>query len=165
MSNSHLKVYFGDIPCARITEEPGGALRLRYLESWIEEQGFPVCTRLPLSGKPFEHGQVAPFVASFLPEGRTLRNRLEKLLHVDADYDFGLLSAIGRESAGALSFWPEDEEPAAGPPQYLPLSAAEFDHWRAYSHQLPLQFPGRTIRLSLAGAQSKTALYFDAADD
>jgi serine/threonine-protein kinase HipA len=162
---STLNVYFRDIPCARLTEEPGGALRLQYLESWIEEHGVPVCTRLPVTSDPFEHGQVAPFVASFLPEGKTLRNRLEKLLHVDADYDFGLLSAIGRESAGALSFWPEDEEPAAAPPRYLPLSEAEFDNWRAYSHQLPLQFPGRTIRLSLAGAQSKAALYFDAADD
>ena len=30
----------------------------------------------------------------------------------------GLLSAIGRESAGALSFWPEDESPFENEPGY-----------------------------------------------
>ncbi len=161
---STLNVYFRDIPCARLTEEPTGGLRLQYLDSWLGERGFPVCTRMPVTGEVFGHEEVAPFVASFLPEGGTLRRRLERLLHVDAAYDFGLLAAIGRECAGALSFWPEDEDPAANPPEYIGLSAAEFDKWREYAHQLPLQFPGRTIRLSLAGAQSKTALYFDEED-
>lgn len=159
-----LNVYFRDFPCARLTEGPGGDLQLQYLESWIDERGAPVSVRFPVSQETYGHGQVAPFVASFLPEGETLRNRLEKLLHVDAQYDFGLLAAIGRESAGALSFWPEDEPPAAAPPTYVPLSDNEFDHWHEHADRLPLQFPGRTIRLSLAGAQSKTALFFNTDD-
>jgi len=87
------------------------------------------------------------------------------LVHVDAEYDFGLLSVLGRESAGALSFWPEDETPFEVPFKYDALSTAEFEAWKEYAHQLPLQFSGRTIRLSLAGAQSKTALYFDEEDN
>jgi len=160
-----LNMYFRDVPCARLTEGPGGALQLQYLESWIQENGFPVSTRLPVSQDTYEHEQVAPFVATFLPEGETLRKRLENLLHVDAAHDFGLLSVIGRECAGALSFWPEDEEPTNAAPRYIPLSDAEFNSWKEYAHQLPLQFPGRTIRLSLAGVQSKAALYFDDEDE
>jgi serine/threonine-protein kinase HipA len=158
---STLKVYFRDIPCAQITESSGGQLRLSYLTSWIEDYGFPISTLLPVKAEAFENEVVAPLIASFLPEGETLRRRLEKLLHIDAEHDFGLLSVIGRESAGALSFWPEDETPATADAKYIPLSDEEFDAWKQYAHQLPLQFPGREIRLSLAGAQSKTALYFD----
>ena len=159
-----LNVCFREFPCARLTEGPGGVLQLQYLQSWIEERGSPVSVRFPVSGEVFGHEQVAPFVASFLPEGETLRNRLEKLLHVDAEHDFGLLGAIGRESAGALSFWPEDEPPDFAPATYVPLGDAEFDYWHEHAHQLPLQFPGRDIRLSLAGAQSKAALCFDLDD-
>lgn len=159
-----LNVFFRQSPCARLTEGPGGVLEFQYLQSWIEKKALAVSTRLPIGPEPFGHERVAPFVASFLPEGRTLRARLEKLLHVDADNDFGLLSTLGRESAGALSFWPEDEEPFETSPGYESLAADEFDRWREYAHQLPLQFPGRDVRMSLAGAQSKTALYFDEED-
>ena len=156
-----LKVYFQDTPCGTLTEGIGGILQFEYLDAWIDEGRHQISVRLPVSDHVFTNEQVAPFVASFLPEGETLRNRLEKLLHVDAENDFGLLSAIGRESAGALSFWPEEEEPFAQKPRYAELSTTEFERWNEYAHRLPLQFPGRTIRLSLAGAQSKIALFFD----
>jgi serine/threonine-protein kinase HipA len=157
---STLNVYFRDTLCALLTESAGGELQFRYLDSWIEEGGFPICTRLPLEPHAFEHETVAPFVASFLPEGETLRSRLDKLLHVVSQHDFGLLAAMGRESAGALSFWPEGEEKIEAP-GYAPLTDEEFGAWKEYAHDMPLQFPGHAIRLSLAGAQPKTALYFD----
>lgn len=162
---SALKVYFHDTHCAQLTEGPGGALQFQYLDSWLEEGRVPVSLRLPVEDIAYQHAEVAPFVAAFLPEGKDLRNRLERLLHVDAAYDFGLLSAIGRESAGALSFWPEDESPFENEPGYSPLSLEDFNTWREYAHQLPLQFPARIIRLSLAGAQAKTALFFDDNDN
>lgn len=161
---STLTVYFRETPCGQLGEGPGGSLDFRYLESWIEEAGFPISVQLPLGPEAFGHERVAPFVASFLPEGESLRRRLEKLIHVDAGHDFGLLSAIGRESAGALSFWPEEAEPFAQAPKYDSLAEEEFDRWGEYAHQLPLHFPGRDLRMSLAGAQSKTALFFNEAD-
>lgn len=160
-----LNVYFHNTHCARLSEGAGGALRFQYLESWLEDEKVPVSLRLPIADVVYEHAQVAPFVAAFLPEGQNLRARLERSLHVDAEYDFGLLSVIGRESAGALSFWPEDEPPLDNEPRYSALSLEDFRTWREYAHQRPLQFPGKTIRLSLAGAQTKTALFFDDHDN
>ena len=156
-----LNVYFHNTHCARLTEGAGGALQFQYLDSWLESGRPPVSLRLPVEDVVYEHAEVAPFVAAFLPEGEGLRSRLEKLLHVDSGYDFGLLSIIGRESAGALSFWPEDESPLENAPRYSALSLEDFRSWRETAHQHPLQFPGKTIRLSLAGAQAKTALFFD----
>ena len=160
-----LNVYFHSTHCARLTEGAGGAVQFQYLESWLESERLPVSLRLPVADVVYEHAEVAPFVAAFLPEGEGLRSCLEKLLHVDADYDFGLLSIIGRECAGALSFWPEDESPLDNEPRYCALSLEDFRSWREYAHQRPLQFPGKTIRLSLAGAQAKTALFFDGGDN
>jgi serine/threonine-protein kinase HipA len=156
-----LDVYFHNTHCAHLTEGAGGVLQFRYLKSWLESGRPPVSLRFPVEDVVYGPGVVAPFVAAFLPEGEGLRSRLEKLLHVDAEHDFGLLSIIGRESAGALSFWPEDESPLDNAPQYSALSLEDFCSWREHAHQLPLQFPGKTIRLSLAGAQAKTALFFD----
>lgn len=161
---SVLDVYFRNTRCGVLAENTRGAVQFQYLDSWIEAGRSAISVRLPVSNHVFTNDRVAPFVASFLPEGKSLRNRLEKLLHVDAENDFNLLSVIGRESAGALSFWPENEEPFADEPRYDALSNDEFERWREYAHQLPQQFQGRTIRLSLAGVQSKTALYFDQED-
>ncbi len=111
-----LNVYFHNTHCAQLTEGADGALQFQYLESWLENERLPVSLRLPVEDVVYEHGEVAPFVATFLPEGKGLRSRLEKLLHVDAEHDFGLLSIIGRECAGALSFWPEDESPLDNAP-------------------------------------------------
>jgi len=161
---STLDVYFQETPCARLNQNPDGVLQLQYRASWIDSGGMPVSTRLPVRELAYGHAEVAPFVASFLPEGDSLRQRLEKLLHIEASHDFGLLSVIGRESAGALSFWPEHEEPFQERPGYEALTDRDFEAWREFAHQLPLQFVGKDIRLSLAGAQSKTALYFDQED-
>ena len=77
-------------------------MQFQYLDSWLESGRPPVSLRLAVEDVVYEHAEVAPFVAAFLPEGEGLRSRLEKLLHVDAEYDFGLLSIIQRTLMGLL---------------------------------------------------------------
>lgn len=162
---STLEVYFRDAPCARLIQNTDGTLQFQYLDSWLEHGRVPVSLTLPLDKVIYSDKQVAPFVANLLPEGDDLRGRLERLLHIDKKDDFGLLEAIGRESAGALSFWPEGQSPNDHEQGYSKLSLQEFHEWREYAHQQPFRFRGQTLRMSLAGAQAKTALYFDAEDN
>ncbi len=161
---STLDVYFRDDHCACLSEDKNGKLKFQYLDSWVENARMPVSLTLPLSKTAYGNSQIAAFVANYLPEGDDLRARLERLLHVDATDDFGLLKAIGRESAGALSFWPEGERPESTEKQYTPISLEDFHQWREYAHQQPFQFKGQTLRMSLGGAQAKMALYFDTDD-
>jgi len=161
---STLDIYFCDDHCARLHEAASGSLQFQYLDAWVEQGKTPVSLTLPLSKAMYGHEQSAPFVANLLPEGNDLRSRLERLLHIDPKDDFGLLGAIGRESAGALSFWPEGESPHDNEQGYSGLSTEDFQHWREFAHQQPFQFRGQTFRMSLAGAQAKTALYFDSKD-
>lgn len=162
---SMLEVYFRDSHCARLIETTNDRYQLQYLDSWLERGKVPVSLTLPIDKKIYEHEQVAPLVANLLPEGNDLRNRLERLLHIDINDDFGLLGAIGRESAGALSFWPEGESPQDNEQGYSTLSLEDFQQWREFAHQQPFLFKGQTLRMSLAGAQAKTALYFDGEDN
>ena len=162
---STLEIYFRNTHCARLTESTDGALQFQYLDSWLEHGRVPVSLTLPLDQVIYRDEQVVPFVANLLPEGDDLRGRLEWLLHVDRKDDFGLLEAIGRESAGALSFWPEGQSPRDNEQRYSRLSLEEFQEWREYAHQQPFRFRGQIFRMSLAGAQAKTALYFDSGDN
>jgi len=158
---SVLDVWFNDQPCGRLSQDKQGQLEFRYTDFWMNSGSCPVSVSLPLNRQVHSNEIVAPFVANQLPEGGDVRNRLERLLHVDAADDFGLLSAIGRECAGALSYWPEDTVPGKQNASYVDLDLDDFHRWREFAHHQPFQFQGQTIRLSLAGNQSKTALYFD----
>jgi serine/threonine-protein kinase HipA len=162
---STLDVYFRDTHCARLTEKANGLLEFQYLEAWLERGRVPVSLTLPLDKIIYDHEQTAPFVANLLPEGDDLRGRLEHLLHIDTKDDFGLLEAIGRECAGALSFWPEGDSRQNNEQRYSGLSLEDFQLWREFAHQQPYQFRGQMLRMSLAGAQAKTALYFDPDDN
>ena len=119
---STLEIYFRNTHCARLTESTDGTLQFQYLDSWLEHGRVPVSLTLPLDQVIYSDEQVVPFVANLLPEGDDLRGRLERLLHVDKKDDFGLLEAIGRESAGALSFWPEGQSPHDNEQRYSRLS-------------------------------------------
>jgi len=162
---STLEVYFRDSHCARLTQKANGDLQFQYLDDWLEHGRVPVSLTLPLNKAIYDHAATAPFVANLLPEGDDLRNRLERLLHTDKNDDFGLLKAIGRETAGALSFWPEGQSPRDNQQRYTRLNLDDFQLWREFAHQQPFLLKGQTIRMSLAGAQAKTALYFDAEDN
>jgi len=140
-------------------------MQFQYLDSWLEHGRVPVSLTLPLDQVIYSNEKVVPFVANLLPEGDDLRGHLERLLHIDKKDDFGLLEAIGRESAGALSFWPEGQSPRDNEQHYSKLFPEEFQEWREYAHQQPFRIRGQTIRMSLAGAQAKTALYFDSEDN
>lgn len=158
---STVEIYFRDVRCAQLTQDATGNLQFQYLDSWLEKGKVPVSLTLPLDKTIYPHEQTAPFVANLLPEGENLRRRLQQLLHIDRKDDLGLLGAIGRECAGALSFWPEGGSPRDNAPNYTRLSLEDYQQWSWRVQQQPLQFRGQILRVSLAGGQSKSALYFD----
>lgn len=105
------------------------------------------------------------FLDNLLPENAAIRARIARQHRVDPNDSFGLLGAIGRECAGALSLVPAGEEWDPEAAAYRPLSDADFERWLELRDTQPLLSDERgRARLSLAGAQPKAALYFDEAD-
>lgn len=121
-----------------------------------------VSVSLPVN-EPTETPWVAfNFLDNLLPENATIRGRIARQYGVDPNDSFGLLGAIGRECAGALILMPAGEGPPDRHGSYRPLTDTELERWLELRDSQPLMSDdaGR-VRLSLAGAQPKAALYFD----
>lgn len=140
----------------------GGRLSFRYSADWLAQPNKVALSKsLPLGSEPFDDHQCRAFFAGLLPEGN-LRRLIAQQCQVSSQNDFALLSAIGGECAGAITFVP------------VGLSLANAEHagveWLdetkliALLDELPRRpmLAGRDgIRLSLAGAQDKLPVVFD----
>ncbi|MCY4647858.1 MAG: type II toxin-antitoxin system HipA family toxin [Gammaproteobacteria bacterium] len=135
-----------------------GTMRFAYAPRWLaEDSAPPVSFSLPKRPASFSTRECLPFFEGLLPEGAQ-RDAVAAALGVSPANPFGLLSQLGAEVAGALSLLPEGEAPpprrAAEPPE--PLSAEALLQLLDTIRTRPFLAARRgTLRLSLAGAQSK----------
>ena len=139
-----------------------GRLSFQYGADWLAEpQRVQLSHSLPLQDRPFDDHECRGFFAGLLPEGH-LRRLIAQQCQVSSQNDFALLSAIGGECAGAITFVPEGR----------PLASAESSgvEWLDEPQLISLldELPHRPmlagrdgIRLSLAGAQDKLPVVFD----
>jgi len=74
---------------------------LQYANSWVRGQGFAVSPHLPPDGCQSE--AVKRFLANLLPEGKWLEE-LSIANQISKGNIFGLIEAMGDETAGALTF-------------------------------------------------------------
>jgi len=136
-------------------------LRLSYTEYALEtyEGGTPLLSlAFPLTRDRYPNAATRAFLDGLLPEGEP-RRAIAEDLDLPASDVFGLLAALGKDSAGALVIQPEDDPPPP-PPTTLtaqPLTADDLAELIANLHRAPLGID-RNVRLSLAGVQEKLLL-------
>ena len=150
---------YGD--AVALTEEERGRIRLTYTDTALEHYplGYPLLSlSLPLTAERYTDGVVRPFLDGLLPEGSP-RRAVADDLNLKASDTFGLLSALGRDCAGAVVIQPADD-----PPPPLPTTAAaerltdpDLAELIANLRTAPLGVTDR-VRLSLAGVQEKLVL-------
>jgi serine/threonine-protein kinase HipA len=113
------------------------------------------------SSSPDLHRHVVLAVfENLLPDDDTLRRQIAARAHAAGTDAYSLLRAIGHDCVGALQFLPPDSEPTpAGVIDAVPVSEREI---AAILHNLATVPLGITedesFRISIAGAQEKTAL-------
>jgi len=130
-----------------------------YDNNWLEQSRIPLSLSLPLRSEPYLDDQSHSFFANLLPEEK-MRNLIARNLGISANNDYGLLERIGGDCAGAVSLWPEDEEPQQTE-LYRKLSLDELNAIVRELPQRPLLAGEKGVRLSLAGAQKKLPVYYD----
>lgn len=145
----------------RVTAQ--GEHELHYDKAWIDSPlGRPISLSMPLrpAEAPYKGDVVRNFFENLLPDNREIRTRIAQHFRTRTDA-FSLLQEVGRDCVGALQLLPPGTHPdPANPPRAVPLSEAEVAKHLA---ELPkggsfgLEDAG-FFRLSLAGAQEKTAL-------
>lgn len=148
----------------RYVRAADGATRFNYANEWLDwAYAIPVSRSMPLLDRPFTGLTVRAVFDNLLPDDDRIRARIAARVGADGTDAFSMLAALGRDCVGALQFLPEDVPPAPpGPPQGDPISeAAMLERIRSLS-DAPLGMRGGDdpFRISLAGAQDKTALLY-----
>ncbi len=88
--------------------------KLTYFASWVDdEQGRPLSLALPFTpgNQPYRGKVVSDFFDNPLPDSKTIRERIAILHKTGGTSPFELLSALGRDCAGAIQMLPPGERP------------------------------------------------------
>jgi serine/threonine-protein kinase HipA len=130
-----------------------------YDSGWIGLRGaFPISTTMPLRPDRIGPDAFLPWAANLLPENEQLRT-LGQLLGMARGDVIGLLSAIGGDTAGALSIGQPGRTSSV---QWRPVGTP--DELEAVLDDLPNKpflVGEEGVSMSLAGAQSKLAVAVD----
>lgn len=156
-----LRVFMNGRPVGVLLKEPGGAIAFGYDESWLgAENAIPVSLSLPLREDLFKGLVVSAVFENLLPDSEALRRRVSEKVGAEGTDAYSLLSRIGRDCVGALQFLPEGEESAAsGKIEGRLAKDDEIEAMLLNLTQTPLGLDReKDFRISIAGAQEKTAL-------
>lgn len=149
----------------QLKRETSGAIEFKYATDWLNwEHTFPVSLSLPLREDRYIGDPVIAVFDNLLPDNSQIRGRLAERTRASGTDVFSLLTAIGRDCVGALQFLPDGMDPGpVGEIRGRVASEAEIAHILINLEGAPLGVDGDDeFRISLAGAQEKTALlYFD----
>ena len=144
-----------------------GEMELQYDAAWMEsEEGRPLSLSLPfgLDQTSIKGAPVEAYFDNLLPDADPIRKRLQDRFHTQSRGAFDLLAAIGRDCVGAVQLLGADEEPEdVETIEANPLSDADME--RALIEtvappSLPVAASEQDFRISIAGAQEKTAFLF-----
>ncbi|OUM02453.1 type II toxin-antitoxin system HipA family toxin [Variovorax sp. JS1663] len=142
---------------------PGrGADELHYDEAWLRSPARrPLSLSLPLIGHAAHKGEVVRnYFDNLLPDSLPIRERIARRFQTESADAFDLLQAIGRDCVGAIQLLGEDDgPPAVDRIEGTPLSEQDVERLLANTGAPgALGAPEDELRISLAGAQEKTAL-------
>jgi len=141
--------------------------RLHYEQAWAASPlGCALSLSLPFTpGNTAHQGDaVAHYFDNLLPDSAAIRNRIRSRFAIASTEAFDLLSAIGRDCAGAIQLLPEDDHPSG----FDRIEAEPLTDEGVQQQIAACLSNGRTwgqpeandFRVSIAGAQEKTALLF-----
>jgi serine/threonine-protein kinase HipA len=142
-----------------------GQESFQYFADWLDDpQGRPLSLSLPFrpGNLPYTGHVVTDFFDNLLPDSVAIRRRLAARYQLRDTTPFRLLSVLGRDCVGALQLLPEDEEPSglfqiAGMPLTDAAIALILRNTTATTSLVRDDYDV-DLRLSIAGAQEKTAL-------
>jgi serine/threonine-protein kinase HipA len=154
-----LDVYLNQDLAGRLLDEKG-ALSFAYDPMWLASERFiPLSVTMPPRDDAYPDETARPFFDNLLPEGE-IRAAIARLRQLSERNTFGLLGEIGGDCAGAVSLWPQGEQPRKHE-GYAALTDARLAEVLAGMAKRPLLVADDELRLSLAGAQNKLPVVYD----
>jgi len=141
-------------------------MEFSYDAAWIASPaGRPLSLSLPFAPGNLAHKgpRVLNYFDNLLPDSEVIRKRIAQRYQTETLDAFDLLQAIGRDCVGAVQLLPEDDVPEhVDRIEGTPLSEAEIETMLTRTVSTPTlgaaDQSDDDFRISLAGAQEKTAL-------
>jgi serine/threonine-protein kinase HipA len=158
-----LNVYLNSRLVGQLRREPSGAISFQYDADWLAwPHTLPVSLSLPLREDAYTGAPVLAVFDNLLPDNDAIRRRVAAIAHAEGVDAYSLLSAIGHDCVGALQFLPPDFDPGpAGIVDGRPINEDGISALLANLATTPLGVSeDESFRISIAGAQEKTALLF-----
>jgi serine/threonine-protein kinase HipA len=158
-----LNIYLNARLVGRLRRESSGAVDFQYDADWLAwSNAIPVSVSLPLREDRFIGDPVLAVFDNLLPDNDDIKRRIAERSQAGGADAYHLLAAIGRDCVGALQFLPEGMDPAkAGVIDARAVTDQEIADMVGNLARNPLGIGADPeFRISLAGAQEKTALLY-----
>ena len=144
------------------TTRPGKANEFRYAQEWLAADGArPISLSMPLRPTAYRGEVVSAYFDNLLPDSKPIRERLRRRFGAHSSRPFDLLGEIGRDCMGAIQLLEGDADaPDVRRIECDAMTAKAIERHLGDLLHVPM---GRVedaedFRISLAGAQEKTAL-------
>lgn len=155
-----LNVFMNGLLVGRLSKSSSG-LSFTYESTWLQTPGArPISLSLPLSARYHEGNKVYNFFDNLLPDNEIIKTRIQTLFQAPSKQPFDLLSSIGHDCVGAIQLC-QDEEAADIKSMHMEsLNDEQIALILKGYRQAPLGMTrdDKDFRISIAGAQEKTAL-------
>ncbi|QOZ31681.1 type II toxin-antitoxin system HipA family toxin [Bradyrhizobium sp. CCBAU 53421] len=160
-ANAPLNVFVNGRHAGVLKRESSGAIDFRYDADWLAwESTFPISLSLPLREDRYIGAPVINVFDNLLPDSEPIRRRVAERVGANGTDAYSMLSAVGHDCVGALQFLPEGVDP--GPTGKIDgklVSDKQITDIIQNLAAAPLGLgEDDDFRISLAGAQEKTAL-------
>jgi serine/threonine-protein kinase HipA len=155
----------------RVVAEHSGRLTLTYEPGWLKSnQAHSLSVSMQLGTLTYPHKLVSPYLWNLLPENPNVLQRWAQQHHVSAANPFKLLTFVGADVPGAAQFLPPEQSDAIEAEHAPRIDWIDMANLQERLRQLredisAMRRPGDIGKLSLPGAQAKTAFYWDVAND
>lgn len=141
----------------------GAEHSFQYNSEWLNYAGSrPLSLSIPLTDKVYKGPLVEAWFDNLLPDSDIIRKRIQSRYSLPSGAAFSLLSEIGRDCAGAVQLLPEGSSPG----DLKSISGRELSNSDLAACLNPAvsnlsgQESLKEFRISLAGAQEKTAFLY-----
>jgi len=162
---SDLFIFMNGQRVGRLTRTSQGQLKFAYADEWLGSSvSRPISLSMPLGQQAYTGEVVDNFFENLLPDSVPIRNRIQARFGARSNGCFDLLTHIGRDCVGAIQLLAADTQAV----DVRQITATEVNDTviaeilRNYA-TMPLGIASYEddFRISIAGAQEKTALLWN----
>jgi serine/threonine-protein kinase HipA len=155
-----LYLYLNTRHVGELIQSTAGAISFKYSSKWIESfPDYGISLSLPVQESEYKGEEVFSYFDNLLPDNDQIRKVVAEKTQAKSSRTFDLLSSVGRDCVGALRFLTEKIEiTELDDVKGEDLNDEQISRILSNLKTFPLGMQNKEFRLSIAGAQEKTAL-------